>query len=210
VSNDSALLVIDMQNGFCHPDGSVPAAGKPLADIDRCVQATVAAVEDARKNAVPVVFTRHVYRPGRVDEGPNLSAMRPQLADHPGLLAGSWDGDLVAEMGAGADDLIVDKARFDAFQWTSLDLILQGLGVRKLVVAGVVTNICVESTVRSGFMRDYAMTILGDACAAMTPRLHSIGLEVLDFYGLARIEEVGAGFSFAQVDPDPEPVGLIT
>jgi ureidoacrylate peracid hydrolase len=93
----------------------------------------------------------------------------------------------------------VDKVRFDAFQWTSLEPLLRGLGVTELVVCGVVTNICVETTVRSAFMRDYPVTLLADCCAAATRRLHELSIEVLTSYQLAEIANVTAGFDVGAV-----------
>ncbi|HEX4360770.1 MAG TPA: isochorismatase family cysteine hydrolase [Pseudonocardia sp.] len=197
----TALLVVDMQNGFCHPDGSLPSLGMALADADRSVRQSALAVEQARRAGLPVVFTRHVYRPGRADEGQNLSALSGQLADINGLATGSWDGGVVDELGWTPADLTVDKVRFDAFLWTSLDPLLRGLGVTHLQVCGVVTNICVESTVRAAFMRDYRVTLLGDACAAQTPRLHELGLEVMGSVGLATVVSLADGYQLT------DPIG---
>jgi ureidoacrylate peracid hydrolase len=188
------LMVIDMQNGFCHPEGSLPSLGMGLADVDRAVDGTVRAVAGARAQGMPVVFTRHVYRPGRADEGPNLSAAGPRLAEVSALAAGSWDAAVIDELDCTADDLVVDKARFDAFLWTSLDPLLRGLGATELVFTGVVTNVCVESTVRSAFMRDYEVTVLGDCCAARTPRLHDIALEALGEYGFCTVSSAAQEF----------------
>jgi ureidoacrylate peracid hydrolase len=64
-------------------------------------------------------------------------------------------------------------------------------------VCGVITNICVESTVRSAFMRDYPVILLADCCAAKTRRLHELSIEVLSSYALAEIADVTAGFEFS-------------
>jgi len=189
-----ALLVVDMQNGFCHPEGSFARTGMGLEGADAAVRHAAVAVAQARRAAVPVVFTRHLYRPGRADEGRALTRNSPALAGVGGLAAGSWDADVVAELGCGPDDLVVDKVRFDAFQWTSLEPLLRGLGVDELVVCGVVTNICVETTVRSAFMRDFAVTLLADCCAAKTRRLHELSIEVLTSYQLAEIASITEGF----------------
>jgi ureidoacrylate peracid hydrolase len=189
-----ALLVVDMQNGFCHPDGSLPKLGLGLSGAGEAVAQAAIAVGQARDRGVPVIFTRHVYRPGRADEGRKLSEMSSELASVGGLAAGSWDADVVDELGCTAQDLVVDKVRFDAFLWTSLDPLLRGLGVDEVVVCGVVTNICVESTVRAAFMRDYSVVLLEDCCAAQTPRLHELGVEVMSGCGFARVETVGQGF----------------
>ena len=206
----TALLVVDMQNGFCHPDGSLPSLGLALADADRSVRQSALAVEQTRRAGLPVVFTRHVYRPGRADEGQNLSAMSGQLADVDGLAAGSWDGGVVDELGWTPADLTVDKCRFDAFLWTSLDPLLRGLGVTHLQVCGVVTNICVESTVRAAFMRDYRVTLLGDACAAQTARLHDLGLEVMGSIGLATVVSLADGYQPTDPIEGPRAVTVVT
>jgi len=184
-----ALLVVDLQNGFCRPEGSVPRVGLGLAGVDAAVAHAATAVHAAREAGTPVVFTRHLYRPGRADEGRNLRR-DGALAALDGLLLGTWDAEVVDDLGWTPADLTVDKCRFDAFLWTSLDPLLRGLGVGELAVCGVVTNICVESTVRAAFMRDYRVTLLADACAAATPRLHEAGVEVMGECGFATVRTV--------------------
>ncbi|HEY4007879.1 MAG TPA: isochorismatase family cysteine hydrolase [Pseudonocardia sp.] len=200
----AALIVVDMQNGFCHPDGSLPRLGLGLADCDRAVRQSRLAVEQTRAAGLPVIFTRHVYRPGRADEGLNLANLPgPDLATVGGLAAGSWDGGVVDELEWTREDLTVDKVRVDAFLWTSMDPLLQGLGVDQLLVCGVVTNICVESTVRAAFMRDYRVTLLGDACAAQTPRLHEYGLAVMGETGLANVVSLAEGYQVSEPEVEP-------
>jgi nicotinamidase-related amidase len=75
-----ALLVVDMQNGFCHPDGSLPRIGMGLEGAEAAVRNAAVAVSQARRAAIPVVFTRHAYRPGRPDEGAALIRNSPALA----------------------------------------------------------------------------------------------------------------------------------
>jgi ureidoacrylate peracid hydrolase len=165
-----------------------------LEGADEAVRNAAISVEQARRAGIPVVFTRHLYRPGRADEGLALKQNSPALAGLDGLLAGTWDAEVVAELGCGLSDLVVDKVRFDAFQWTSLEPLLRGLGVDELAVCGVITNICVETTIRSAFMRDFGVIMLADCCAAATRRLHELSVEVLTAYRLARIESVTSGF----------------
>ena len=192
-----ALLVVDMQNGFCHPEGSFTRIGMGLEGAGDAVRNAAVAVAQARRAGIPVVFTRHLYRPGRADEGRSLKQNSPALAGLDGLQGGTWDAEVVAELGCGPRDLIVDKVRFDAFQWTSLEPLLRGLGVDELAVCGVVTNLCVETTVRSAFMRDFPVILLADCCAAQTRRLHELSLEVLTAYRLAQVESVTAGFDLS-------------
>jgi ureidoacrylate peracid hydrolase len=211
-----ALIVVDMQNGFCHPEGSLPRLGLGCAGADEAVRQAAVAVRQARAAGVPVIFTRHQYRPGRGDEGQRLSPVGDDLAAADSLAAGSWDAAVVDELGSGPDDLYIDKVRFDAFLWTSLDPLLRGLGAGDLVVCGVVTNICVESTVRAAFMRDYQVTLLADCCAAKTPRLHEMGVEVMGTCGFAAVAAIGDGFDVgasprpALVLAAPAPAGVTT
>ncbi|MGH3167616.1 MAG: isochorismatase family cysteine hydrolase [Trebonia sp.] len=193
-NTEYALIVIDMQNGFCHPDGSHARLGFGLEGGERAVRNTSIAVGQAREGGIPVIFTRHLYRLGRADEGPVLIRDSPAIARQNGLAAGSWDAEIVDELDCRADDLKVDKVRHDAFQWTSLEPLLRGLGVGRLMICGVVTNLCVESTVRSAFMRDFPVTLIEDCCAAKTRRLHELSVEVLSSYEIADIARVGRGF----------------
>jgi ureidoacrylate peracid hydrolase len=188
-----------MQNGFCHPDGSFPRINMGLEGAQEAVRNAAVAVSQARRAGIPVVFTRHLYRPGRADEGAALTRNSPALAGVDGLAAGTWDAEVVSELGCGPADLVVDKVRFDAFQWTSLEPLLRGLGVTELVICGVVTNICVETTARSAFMRDFPVTLLADCCAAATRRLHELSVEVLSSYRLAEIASITGGFDLGSV-----------
>ena len=195
-----ALIVVDMQNGFCHPEGSFPRIGLGLEGADAAVRNAAIAVKQARAVGMPVIFTRHLYRLGRADEGPALIRNSPALAVVNGLAAGSWDAEVVDDLDCHHDDLRVDKVRFDAFQWTSLEPLLRGLSVTELLICGVVTNLCVETTVRSAFMRDFPVTLVEDACAAKTSRLHELSIEVLTSYELAKIVRIEDGFDVG--DPD--------
>jgi nicotinamidase-related amidase len=168
--------------------------------VDAAVRTAAVAVKQARAGGVPVIFTRHLYRLGAADEGPALIRNSPALAVGNGLAAGSWDADVIDELECRPDDLKVDKVRFDAFQWTSLAPLLRGLSATRLMICGVVTNLCVETTVRSAFMRDIPVTLIEDACAAKTRRLHELSIEVLSSYELADMVRVGAGFDAG--DPD--------
>jgi nicotinamidase-related amidase len=210
-----ALIVVDMQNGFCHPEGSFSRIGLGLEGAEAAVGNAAIAVDRARRAEIPVIFTRHLYRLGRDDQGPALIRNSPALMAN-GLAAGSWDADIIAELGCRADDLKVDKVRFDAFQWTSLEHLLRGMNVTRLMMCGVVTNLCVETTVRAAFMRDLPVTLLEDCCAAKTRRLHELSIEVLSSYDLATIVSLGDGFDPSHPDaspgrqepdpPHPEPV----
>lgn len=184
-----ALLVIDMQNAFIHPNGSMNThyLADDTSHLDRfarAIRGCAAAIENARANQRPVIYTRMGFHPGYVDAGnfapgEHLDADLAPLRGAGGILRGTWDVDIIDELAPRDGDIVVDKTRFDAFLNTPLDPILRHLGVRNLTVCGIITNFCVETTVRAAFVRDYVVTLLGDACAAYTEREHEISLENL-------------------------------
>jgi len=161
----SALIVVDMQNGFLDERGSCAAAGFPVAALAPALAPCRAAIDSARKAGVPVVFTRYTYRADFRDGGFMLREKFPMLADAKALVAGSWDQGLLDELGARPEDFIVDKNRPSAFHGTPLESYLEGLGVEDVVVCGVTTNCCVETTVRDAAQRDFRTFVLADAVA---------------------------------------------
>ena len=106
-----------------------------------------------------------------------------------GLVRDSWDAAVVEELQPTSDEVVLDKTRYSAFYDTDLEERLSAEGVDSLIVCGVTTNICVESTVRDAFFRDIRPIVPEDATAAVTPELHEGALE--DFrYGFGQVVSV--------------------
>jgi len=161
----TALIVVDMQNGFVHEKGSCARTGFPIAAVAGAVDPCRAAIDAARRAGVPVVFTRYTYRADFRDGGFMLREKFPMLAEAQALVAGSWDQAVLDEMGVQPDDFIIDKNRPSAFLGTPLASYLKGLGVEEVVVCGVTTNCCVETTVRDAAQLDFRTFVLIDAVA---------------------------------------------
>jgi ureidoacrylate peracid hydrolase len=165
----SALIVVDMQNGFVHAQGSCAQAGFPVETMAPAIAPCRKAIETARRAGVPVVFTRYTYRADFKDGGFMLREKFPMLADVKALVAGSWDQAVLDELGARPEDFVIDKNRPSSFLGTPLESYLDGLGVEELVVCGVTTNCCVETTVRDAAQRDFRTFVLTDATAEWEP-----------------------------------------
>ncbi len=161
---DTAVLIIDMQNGFCHEQGSLPLAGMGLPNMPAVVGTTAELLAAARSEGVPVVYTRHVFRPDFLDAPARLFDMLPRSPEP--LVRGSWDAEVIDELAPTAADTIIDKNRYDAFLYTDLEVVLRGLGVTRLLVTGVVTSVCVESSVRSAEQRDFEVSVAADCTSA--------------------------------------------
>ncbi len=185
-SDATALLVIDMQNGFCHPDGSFGELGLDVSMCTAAIEGCAELVDAARAAGVPVIFTRYVYRSDYRDGGVLVHDLMPALAEARSLAAGSWDAELVDELRPREDDFVVDKNRYSAFYGTGLEPILTSLGVRRLVICGVTTNMCVETTARDASQRDYHTFVVSDATGELDRARHESALATLGF-GFGRV-----------------------
>jgi len=163
----TALLVIDMQKYF----GSIarPILEKVISLIDVC-----------RKRGIKVLYTRHGHR--RKNDGSMLSKWWGEL-----IMYGSEEWELIDGLDAASED-IIDKNRYNAFHETDLDQRLQNAGIEDIIISGVMTNCCVETTARSAFDHDYGVFVVADACAAANDELHMATLKNLA-YGFAYITD---------------------
>lgn len=176
-----ALLVVDMQNGFCHPAGSLARGGAPIAQCQAVITPIAGLLAVTRAAAIPVIFTRFVYRADYADGGILVSELRPHLKERRSLVHGDWDAEIVSELAPRADEFVVDKNRFSAFYSTNLETILRSLDIRTLIVCGVTTNMCVESTVRDAGQRDYRVYVVRDAVGELDPARHEHALRAMAF-----------------------------
>jgi len=176
----SALIIVDMQNGFIESSGSCVRAGFPSGVLESAVEPCTTAVAIARRAAVPLIFTRYTYRSDFGDGGFMLREKFPMLSSVGALIAGSWDHSIVSQLKPQPADYVIDKNRPSAFFGTPLETYLSSLGVRDLVVCGVTTNCCVETTVRDAAQRDYRTFVLSDAVAEWEVDRHNHALRSME------------------------------
>lgn len=198
--DDTALLVVDMQNGFCHDDGAINRMGLPAARLRDAIAPCARLVAAARGARVPVLFTRYVYRPDYADGGLLVDELMPDLKTHEALRAGSWDAQVIDALAPEAGEPVIDKNRPSAFFGTDLDATLKTLGARNLVVCGVTTNCCVETTVRDASQRDIRTFVVRDAVAEYDDDRHAVALKsmALLFAYVVGLDDVLAGWSAAE------------
>ena len=184
-----ALIVVDMQNGFIFDEGVLPKMGLDNAHLKPTVEPVRSLVEACHREGVPVIFTRYVLRRDYTDAG-CFAELFPSAKEVGALASGTWDVEVLDELGARADDFIVDKTRYSAFYNTDMEVILRGLGVSTVIVCGVTTEICVESTIRDAFFRDYRIVVPSDAVAAIDPVRHEGALRTIA-YGFGAVTTTG-------------------
>ena len=176
----TAMIVVDMQNAFLSDEGSITQGGMDISELKKTVEPVVRLVDACHNADVPIIFTRYVLRADYKDAGLR-SERRPEFKDVSSLVAGTWDVDLDPRMDARPVDYILDKTRYSSFYNTSLEVILRGLRVDTLIVCGVTTEICVESTIRDAYFRDYKIFVPEDAVAAMDVDRHLGTLQTIRY-----------------------------
>jgi len=165
----TALVVVDMQNAFGSKGGMFDKAGIDISGIQEAVRPTAAAVEAARQAGIKVVWIKMGFQADLSDLGaedvPN-GFLFLHLGVKDGVLArDEWGTDIVEELTPEDGEPVIYKTRFSAFYRTDFDELLRSYDARHLVITGCTTSICVESTIRDAFFRDYHCILLED-CAA--------------------------------------------
>lgn len=177
----TALVVVDMQNAFCLDTGSMAGIGLDIAMLKDAVEPCGRLIAGARAAGVPVIYTRYVYRADYADGGIMVKYLLPDLGGADYLAAGTWDVEIVDELAPQDGDYVIDKNRPSAFYATGLEPILNGLDVDSLVVCGVTTNCCVESTVRDASQRDYKTFVVPDATGELERARHDFAINSMAF-----------------------------
>jgi len=187
----TALLVIDMQRDFLDPRGYAAHAGLDVARLRTVIGPVQALLAAARRGSMRVIFTREGHQPDLSDCPPvKLTRSRAAHAEigAPGplgrlLVRGEYGHDLIDEMQAGVDELVIDKPGYSAFYGTDLQQVLQQAAIETLIVCGVTTEVCVHSTVRAATDLGYRCIVVGDACAASQPELQGPALAMMAVEG---------------------------
>ena len=164
------LIVVDMQNDFCHRQGGACKRGRDMDFVQKMIPRLIRLVEQAREHDFPICFVR---------TSGNQWTNSPVWTEFKNseLLAcaeGSWGAEFHAGLEPRPGEMIVTKHRYSAFIGTDMDMLLRARGVKSLLVTGVGTGMCVFHTLTIGFMLDYYITLVED-CAATTygPAAHN-------------------------------------
>jgi ureidoacrylate peracid hydrolase len=174
----AALLVIDMQYFFLDPASPSYTCGGP-AILPR-LQKVIQAFRQANR---PVIYTRHVHHPDHLDAG---------------IMAWWWEGmckegspesEIHRDIAPMPNEKVIFKHRYSAFYNTDLETVLRSLKVEEIVVAGILTNMCCESTARDAYYRDYRVFFLADGTGSVTEEMHLASLLNVAF-GFAWVTDV--------------------
>ena len=182
----TALVLVDFQNDFCHPDGKVPSRlGLDMSLIRQAVERTILVLEGARRTGVLVVFIQNTILPNGVADSPAMLRLRSkgrslQAPDH--CLDGTWGHQIIDELEPRTGELLVKKHRPTAFLNTNLHQILRNNGVKSVTVPGVVSDGCVYATALDALYHDFYSIVLKDCIASLSERRHNNAVEHLEHY----------------------------
>src|SRR6266699_1357723 len=186
----TALVIIDMQRDFMEPGGFGETLGNDVSQLARAVKPIAAVLGAARAMGMLVVHTREGHLPDLSDAPPakvERGAPSMRIGD-PGpmgriLIRGEAGHDIIPELYPLADEPVIDKPGKGAFYATDLDALLRNFGIQHLLVCGVTTEVCVNTTVREANDRGYRCVVLADCCASYFPQFHEIGLAMIQAQG---------------------------
>lgn len=177
--DSAALLLVDLQNDFIHPNGAYARGGQSSTDIAALPARLKPLTDMFRARGGMVMSTLFTLVPGRGGEpiiSPHLKKLRPFLGKGD-FAPGSWGQQLIDELSPA--DISVEKIAYSAFYMTRLEWVLRKCGIETLIVGGIVTNGGVASTVRDAHVRDIECTVLEDGCAAFSREVHRAAIEGL-------------------------------
>lgn len=176
----SALLLVDLQNDFCHPEGTASRRGKNVQAFQVVFQQISQLLQLARQNNIPIIHAISEHsewtsspsqkeRFGRKEQTENLTYCEP----------GSWGANIYHLFEPIKDEKIVKKHRYSAFFHTDLELILRVIKVDHIIIVGLYTNVCIDSTARDAYMRDFSVTVPFDCVASDDENKHQYALKLL-------------------------------
>jgi ureidoacrylate peracid hydrolase len=183
------LLVVDMQNGFVSKGGSYDQLGMNTEEYRKIIPKTKELLDFCRANLIPVFFTEAIREPSGIDLLTRVHRLLPVTREErlkvPICVRGTWDAKTIDEIKPADSDHVVIKRRDSAFQDTELRVWLQSEGINTLIICGVDTSICVETSLRDAFNIGYDVILISDATASGINKHYETTLErVRDYYGL--------------------------
>ncbi len=186
----TALIIIDMQRDFLEPGGFGETLGNDVSRLAVAVEPCRAVLNTARRIGLLVIHTREGHRPDLSDAPPaKVERGVPSLRiGAPGpmgriLVRGEPGHDIIPALYPAEGEPVIDKPGKGAFYQTELELMLRNRGIENLLVCGVTTEVCVNTTVREANDRGYRCIVLSDCCASYFPEFHAAGLAMIKAQG---------------------------
>ena len=180
----AALLVIDMQNAFLHPEGALGRDGAPIEAMRGVIPRVAELHRLCRRLGIPDIWSIQEALPQ--DKAREAHRIPPHTAKRSVIpcLKGTWDAETVEELKPLIDEKshLLRKNKFGCFFNTNLDFLLRALGATAILLAGVTTHACVETTAREAYLRDLDVLVVEDCVASHSEEFHRASLRVIHRY----------------------------
>ena len=184
----ACLLVVDVQNDFVSPQGSVAQRGEDVSAAVTIIPRLIRLIEEARRIALTIIYVKTTH--SEWTDSPSWIYRKSQEKALTTCGEGSWGAEFYDGISPRPDERVVIKHRYSAFINTDLNTVLKAKGIESVLVTGVATNVCVETTARDAYMYDYYVTMVEDCVAAYDARLHESTLEnIRSHFGLVASSE---------------------
>ena len=169
----TALVLIEFQNEFTSPGGVLHDAVAEVMDSTGMLDNTTALVDKAREAGVTIMHAPITFAPGYGELTRHPYGILKGVVDGNAFVKGTWGAAIVDDLTPAAGDILIEGKRgLDTFASTNLDFILRSKGIDTIILAGFLTNCCVESTMRSGYENGYRVITLTDCTAATSTAEH--------------------------------------
>jgi ureidoacrylate peracid hydrolase len=179
--SQTAVVVIDMQNDFCSPDGATAKSGGTIAPQNAMLPQLQRFIAGARERGIAIVYLQTV-----ASEATDSRNWLYRASDKPrnhNVREGTWGAELYG-VSPLPGEIVVEKHRNNGFHNTRLDSVLRAHKIETLVVTGIATNVSVETTARDAVQRDYNVVLVDDCTAAYTPEMHAASVHnIRQFFG---------------------------
>lgn len=183
----TAVMVIDMQNGFCHPESRMEKAGIGVANQRAIVPAVLELVGLAHDRKIPIFWSKQVHFPEDVTRRRRRIPSHQSKQSWTPCLRGSWEVEFIDEVAGEVrpEDYVIEKHRASMFFQTTLDAKLRMLGIEQVIVSGTTTAFCVETSIRDAYFRDFDVIAVRDCIADPRPHFHEDTMaKVEQFFGV--------------------------
>jgi len=174
----TALVLIEYQNDFTSPGGTLHGAVAPVMESNGMLQNTVDLVAKARAAGATIVHTPISFAAGYGEISRNPYGILAGVVDSHSFVKGTWGAEIVDDMTPEEGDIVIEGKRgLDAFASTNLDFILRSKGIGTIAIGGFLTNCCVESTMRTGYEKGYQVYTLTDCVAGTSIEEHDSAIK---------------------------------
>jgi ureidoacrylate peracid hydrolase len=171
----AALIAVDVQNDFVSPEGSASKRGENVGAATAMVPNLLRLIEQARRVGLTIVYIRTTH--SEWTDTPSWIYRTSQKSGLNTCREGTWGAELYQGIAPLPTERVVIKHRYSAFINTDLNTVLKARNIQSVLVCGVATNVCVETTARDAYMYDYYVTMIDNCSAAYETKLHLVTLE---------------------------------